>query len=152
MPFITRLPGLCPSSLGKIRRHRAVEIARPGAVLQRILNSLHLNRMAGNNVLQSRFIEFTSSRRRIASFAALATRNLRMISAGIFIFCFVEGLIPVRAFLLRFTNFPNPGTTNSPLFSVVLLAMAPSVSRNALAVFYRSAWLRQVRFLAGRVS
>ena len=29
---------------------------------------------------------------------------------------FVEGLIPVRAFLFCFTSFPNPGTTNSPSF------------------------------------
>jgi hypothetical protein len=35
----------------------------------------------------------------IASFATLKTRNLVTILAGILIFCFVDGLIPVRAFL-----------------------------------------------------
>ena len=37
---------------------------------------------------------------RIASFAALATRNLTTVLAGILIFCCVLGLMPVRAFLL----------------------------------------------------
>ena len=59
-------------------------------------------------------------RPRIASFATLATRNFSTVLAGILIFCFVEGLIPVRAFLLCFTSFPNPGTTNSPFFLVAL--------------------------------
>ena len=53
---------------------------------------------------------------RIASFATLKTRNLITVLAGNLIFCFVEGLIPVRAFLFCFTSFPNPGTTNSPSF------------------------------------
>ena len=53
---------------------------------------------------------------RIASFATLKTRNLITVLAGILIFCFVEGLIPVRAFLFCFTSFPNPGRTNSPSF------------------------------------
>jgi len=35
----------------------------------------------------------------IASFATLKTRNLVTVLAGILIFCFVDGLIPVRAFL-----------------------------------------------------
>jgi hypothetical protein len=55
-----------------------------------------------------------------ASFAALATRNLSTVLAGILIFCCVEGLIPVRAFLFCFTSFPNPGTTNSPFFLAAL--------------------------------
>jgi hypothetical protein len=40
--------------------------------------------------------------------------------AGGIRFCFVEGLIPVRAFLFCFTSLPNPGTTNSPFFLVAL--------------------------------
>src|SRR3977135_3074137 len=37
--------------------------------------------------------------------AALATRNLTTVWAGILIFCCVLGLKPVRAFLFCFTNF-----------------------------------------------
>jgi hypothetical protein len=33
---------------------------------------------------------------------------------------FVEGLIPVRAFLFCFTSFPISGTTNSPSFLAAL--------------------------------
>ena len=51
---------------------------------------------------------------RIAFFAGLKTLNLITVLAGILIFCCFFGLIPVRAFLLCFTSFPNPGTTNSP--------------------------------------
>ena len=57
---------------------------------------------------------------RIASFAALKTRNLITVLAGILIFCCVFGLNPVRAFLFCFTSFPNPGTTNSPFFLAAL--------------------------------
>ena len=49
------------------------------------------------------------------SFAALATRNLTTVLAGILIFCCVFGLKPVRAFLFCFTSLPKPGKTNSPL-------------------------------------
>jgi hypothetical protein len=51
-----------------------------------------------------------------ASFAALATRNLTTVLAGILIFCCVLGLKPVRAFLFCFTSLPKPGKTNSPFF------------------------------------
>src|SRR6516225_10479974 len=57
---------------------------------------------------------------RTASFAALATRNLITVLAGILIFCCVLGLKPVRAFLFCFTSLPKPGKTNSPFFLVVL--------------------------------
>ena len=53
---------------------------------------------------------------RIPSFAALATRNLTTVLAGILIFCCVFGLKPVRAFLFCFTSLPKPGKTNSPFF------------------------------------
>ena len=43
--------------------------------------------------------------RKTASFAALATRNLTTVFAGILIFCCVFGLKPVRAFLFCFTSF-----------------------------------------------
>jgi hypothetical protein len=42
------------------------------------------------------------------SFAALATRNLTTVFAGILIFCCVFGLKPVRAFLFCFTSLPKP--------------------------------------------
>src|ERR1700738_507982 len=67
---------------------------------------------------------------RIASFAALATRNLTTVLAGIFIFCCVLGLKPVRAFLFCFTSSPKPGRTNSPFFLISLYASALRVSRN----------------------
>ena len=57
---------------------------------------------------------------RTASFAALATRNLTTVLAGILIFCCVLGLKPVRAFLFCFTNLPKPGRTNSPFFLISL--------------------------------
>jgi hypothetical protein len=44
---------------------------------------------------------------RTASFAALATRNLTTVLAGVLIFCCVFGLKPVRAFLLGFHYHPN---------------------------------------------
>src|SRR6516165_9276809 len=72
---------------------------------------------------------------RTASFAALATRNLTTVLAGIFMFCCVLGLKPVRAFLFCFTSLPKPGKTNSPFILVVLHASALSVSRNTPVVF-----------------
>ena len=57
---------------------------------------------------------------RTASFAALATRNLTTVLAGILIFCCVFGLKPTRAFLFCFTSLPNPGKTNSPFFLIAL--------------------------------
>src|ERR1700741_4532735 len=57
---------------------------------------------------------------RTASFAALATRNLTTVLAGILIFCCVLGLKPVRAFLFCFTSLPKPGKTNSPSFLIAL--------------------------------
>jgi hypothetical protein len=44
---------------------------------------------------------------RIASFAALATRNLTTVLAGILIFCCVLGLKPVRAFLRPLSYLPR---------------------------------------------
>jgi hypothetical protein len=57
---------------------------------------------------------------RTASFAALATRNLTTVLAGILIFCCVFGLKPERAFLFCFTSLPKPGKTNSPFFLISL--------------------------------
>src|SRR6201998_4267286 len=71
---------------------------------------------------------------RTASVAALATRNLTTVLAGILIFCCVLGLKPVRAFLFCFTSLPKPGKTNSPFFLISLYASALSVSRNTPAV------------------
>ena len=71
---------------------------------------------------------------RTASFAALATRNLTTVLAGILIFCCVFGLKPVRAFLFCFTSLPKPGKTNSPFFLISLYASTLSVSRNTPAV------------------
>src|SRR5580693_1990953 len=71
---------------------------------------------------------------RTASFAALATRNLTTVLAGILIFCCVFGLKPTRAFLFCFTSLPKPGKTNSPFFLISLYARSQSVSRNTAAV------------------
>src|SRR5580692_13056650 len=71
---------------------------------------------------------------RTASFAALATRNLTTVLAGILIFCCVFGLKPERAFLFCFTSLPKPGKTNSPFFLISLYAKLPRVSRNTPAV------------------
>src|ERR1700688_3848044 len=71
---------------------------------------------------------------RTASFAALATRNLTTVLAGILIFCCVFGLKPERAFLFCFTSLRNPGKTNSPFFLIDLYARLQSVSRNTPAV------------------
>src|SRR6516164_4890399 len=57
---------------------------------------------------------------RIASLAALPTRNFTTVFAGILIFCCVFGFRPIRAFLFCFTNLPKPGRTNSPSFLVAL--------------------------------
>src|ERR1700726_170010 len=70
---------------------------------------------------------------RTASFAALATRNLMTVLAGILIFCCVFGLMPTRAFLFCFTSLPKPGKTNSPFFLISLWARLLSVSRNTPA-------------------
>src|ERR1700681_1209775 len=70
---------------------------------------------------------------RTASFAALATRNLTTVLAGILIFSCVFGLKPERAFLFCFTSLPKPGKTNSPFFFVSLYAMLQSVSMNTPA-------------------
>jgi hypothetical protein len=51
------------------------------------------------------------------SFAALATRNLTTVLAGILIFCCVFGLKPVRAFLFCFTSLPKTGQNK---FAVLL--------------------------------
>src|SRR5467141_2474782 len=69
-----------------------------------------------------------------ASFAALATRNLTTVLAGILIFCCVFGLKPERAFLFCFTSLPKPGKTNSPFFLIDLYARSPSVSMNTPAI------------------
>ena len=57
---------------------------------------------------------------RMASLAALATRNLTTVLAGILIFCWVFGLIPMRAFRFCFTSLPKPGSINSPSFLMAL--------------------------------
>jgi hypothetical protein len=44
-----------------------------------------------------------------ASFAALATRNLTTVLAGILIFCCVFGLKPVRAFLFLLHQLTKTG-------------------------------------------
>jgi hypothetical protein len=66
--------------------------------------------------------------------AALATRNLTTVLAGILIFCCVFGLKPERAFLFCFKSLPKPGKTNSPLFLISLYARSLRVSRNTAAV------------------
>ena len=71
---------------------------------------------------------------RTASFAALATRNLTTVLAGILIFCCVLGLKPVRAFLFCFTSLPQPGTTNSPVSRCTKLGDWRAVARRGSLV------------------
>src|SRR5436305_7793273 len=70
----------------------------------------------------------------IASFAALATRNFTTVFALIWIGSPVCGLRPMRALRCAFTRRPRPGTTNTPLFLVSLMAVSARCSRNAAAV------------------
>src|SRR5437763_10481070 len=70
----------------------------------------------------------------IASFAALATRNFTTVFALIWIGSPVCGLRPMRALWCAFTRRPRPGTTNTPLFLVSLMAVSAGCSRNAAAV------------------
>src|ERR1019366_2003287 len=81
----------------------------------------------------------------IASLAALATRNLTTVLAGILIASPVCGLRPMRALRLAFTRRPRPGTTNTPFCFVSLIATSASESRNAaacllLSSFFSAMW------------
>ena len=76
------------------------------------------------------------------SFAALATRNLTTVLAGILIFFCVFGLKPMRAFLFCFTSLPKPGKTNSPFFLISFVGDVAERSRNTLAVLL-SVWVVQ---------
>jgi hypothetical protein len=77
---------------------------------------------------QSSFYFFTP---KTPSFAALATRNLTTVLAGILIFCCDLGLKPVRAFLFCFTSLPKPGKTlhNLPAPNRSLLFRSPAYRR-----------------------
>src|SRR4051795_8922182 len=70
----------------------------------------------------------------MASFAAFATRNFTTVFALIWIGSPVCGLRPMRALRCAFTRRPRPGTTNTPLFLVSLIAVSARCSRNAAAV------------------
>src|SRR5205807_8013743 len=70
----------------------------------------------------------------MASFAALATRNFTTVLALIWMGSPVCGLRPMRALRCAFTRRPRPGTTNTPLFLVSLIAVSARCSRNAAAV------------------
>ena len=61
----------------------------------------------------SRYFFFTP---KMASFAALATRNFTTVFAAILMVAPVLGLCPLRAARFCFTSFPMPGSTNSPVF------------------------------------
>src|SRR6185503_6149513 len=52
------------------------------------------------------------------SLAALATRNLTTVLAGILIVSPVAGLRPMRALRLALTSLPTPGSVNWPFFLV----------------------------------
>jgi hypothetical protein len=65
---------------------------------------------------------------RTASFAALATRNLTTVLAGILIFCRVLGLKPVRAFLFCFTSFPSALSVSRNTPAVLLLVSVAAAS------------------------
>src|SRR5262249_58307900 len=54
----------------------------------------------------------------ILSLAALATRNLTTVLAGILIASPVAGFRPLRALRLALTSLPIPGKVNAPVFFV----------------------------------
>jgi len=70
---------------------------------------------------------------KIASFAALATRNFTTFLALIWIFSPVAGLRPTRALRLTSTSLPRPGMVNESL--ACLYASAASCSRISPACF-----------------
>ena len=70
------------------------------------------------------------------SFAALATRNLTTVLAGILIFCCVFGLKPARAFLFCFTSLPKPGKTKvAVLFDLFVGKRAKSFQEHSRGSF-----------------
>src|ERR1035438_4131949 len=69
----------------------------------------------------------------IASFAALATRNLTTFLAGILMASPVAGLRPIRALRSTRTSLPSPGTTKTPLFLTSLIASSATVSSKSRA-------------------
>ena len=70
---------------------------------------------------------------RIASLAALATRNFTTRLAAILIVSPVAGLRPMRALRFTRTNLPSPGIVN--VFLAFLQAKATSASKQATACF-----------------
>jgi hypothetical protein len=70
------------------------------------------------------------------SFAALATRNLTTVLAGILIFCCVFGLKPVRAFLFCFTSFAKTGQNKfAVLFSLFVGERAERIEKYSSGPF-----------------
>src|SRR3970040_1213123 len=71
---------------------------------------------------------------RIASFAALATRNFTTFLAGILIASPVWGFLPMRALRFTRTSFPGPGSVKA--FFASLYASAAMSSRICTANFF----------------
>src|SRR5215475_1638827 len=85
----------------KVRRRRFFEEAPPSK-----------KTMSGR---EGYFLAFGGT---ILSLAALATRNLTTVLAGILISSPVAGLRPLRALRLALTSLPIPGKVNAPVFFV----------------------------------
>jgi hypothetical protein len=83
---------------------------------------------------------------RIASFAALATRNLTTVLAGILILSRVVGLKPERAFLFCFASFPKTGKTNSPFFLALCTRGCRAYRGIHQQFFCWSRWQQRVQF------
>jgi hypothetical protein len=99
-----------------VRAKKGSRVARAVSVLQ--LNAGTWTRARTFMDRLGLFVYFLGPR--TASLAALATRNLTTVLAGILIFCWVFGLIPMRAFRFCFTSLPKPGSINSPSFLMAL--------------------------------
>src|SRR5262245_14509784 len=91
------------------------------------------------------------------SFAALATRNLTTVLAGILIASPVAGLRPMRALRLALTSLPIPGKVKAPAFFVCATATEASSSITSFAAFFErlnfaamwaASWLLVICFAA----
>src|SRR2546422_10948894 len=93
----------------------------------------------------------------ILSLAALATRNLTTVLAGILIASPVAGLRPMRALRLALTSLPIPGKVKAPTFFVCATATEASSSITSFAAFFEmpnvvamwvASWLLVICFAA----
>ena len=82
---------------------------------------------------ESYFLAFGGT---MLSLAALATRNLTTVLAGILISSPVAGLRPLRALRLALTSLPIPGNVKAPAFFVCATAIEANSSMTSFAAFF----------------